>query len=146
MLGLLFLVALWLLPPFRWGLPIYRRPLPSLDGRTTRQLVDAMRRAGRLTLAFRQISDDEIGIRGNLLLGFSGVQALITRVNGTHLVARLGWAAVVVYLFFLALVWTFPNASVSANLMGTLIVVAVPGIDVAFMLGALSRLQQLSDA
>jgi hypothetical protein len=136
--------ASWSLPFFRLGLPLYRRGLPALDGRSTREIVEAIRNWDRFTLAFRQLSDHEIGVRGSLVLGFTGVQARVLSGNPAYFVANLGWPAVVTYAYFLGLVLTLPGTSVTAGVMATLILVAIPTIDILLILGTMNRLGRRS--
>src|SRR5262245_38002409 len=99
--------ASWSMPWFRYGLPLYRRPLPIVHGRTTAEIVEAIRGSKGFSLAYRQLSADEIGLRCNLLVGFTGVQARIVNAQSPVFVARLGWPALVAYAFFLVVTWTF---------------------------------------
>lgn len=133
--------ASWSLPWFRLGLPLYRRPLPSLSSHNTAEIANAIRSTRRVSLAFRQLSAEEIGLRANLAFGFTGVQARISNSGVPHFIANLGWPSVVAYAFFLATVWTMPGGSIGSNLFASLIVVAVPSIDIVLMLRALERLE-----
>src|SRR4030095_14073049 len=115
--------ASWSMPWFRFGLPLYRRPLPVLSGHSTTDIVNTCRASTKVSLAFRQLSAEEIGLRGNLAFGFTGVQARISNVDTPHFVANLGWPAVVTYAFFIAVVW-IDGGSVGSCFLGSLLVTA----------------------
>src|SRR5689334_2940902 len=78
--------ASWSMPWFRYGLPLFQRSLPKLTGRSTSDLVAAFRIAG-FSVAVRELSAEEIGLRGSLVFGFSGVQARILNASPPCFVA-----------------------------------------------------------
>lgn len=129
----------WLRPAFQAGLLIYRRPIPVSAASPSETIAAEFLKLDLSTLAVRKLSDTEIGLRRSFPLGFTGVQGILSTAHPALFTARLGWPAVAFYAFALWMVWGHVAGSLASSATATLIVLAIPAIDLLQIRNAISK-------
>lgn len=130
----------WLRPAFQTGLIIYRRPISVSAALPCEIIAAEFLKLGLSTLAFRKLSDTEIGLRCSFHLGFTGVQGILSTAHPALFTVRLGWPAVAIYAFVLWMVWGHVAGSLASSVTATLIILAIPAIDLLQIRNAISKL------
>ena len=137
---------LWLRAAFVGGLPIYRREIALRQNTTSDWVAGELRALHPAALAFRKLSDKCVGLRISMLWGLTGVQGLISTADGGSFRAAIGWPVALVYAFVLWYVWAHPLWGLRGAIFSTLIVVAIPTIDIIVMRHTVKKLEERASA
>jgi hypothetical protein len=136
----------WLRAAFVTGLPVYHRQIALRPNTTSDWVADQLRVLHPAALAFRKLSDKYVGLRINMLWGLTGVQGLISTADGGSFRAAIGWPVALVYAFVLWYVWAHPLWGLRGSIFSTLIVAAIPTIDIITMRHTVRRLEERAGA
>jgi len=137
----------WLRPLVTIGIPIYQRDLALKSDSTIDWLETDLRAHAPLYLAHRRLSHDTLGLRLSLFWGFTGVQSLVsTSAEQTQFRALIAWPSVLIYAFFLWIIWSQSPLDPISAITPTLIVLAIPTIDVAVMRRVIKTVEARSNA
>lgn len=137
----------WLRPLIANGIPIYWRNLALKPDAGVDWLESDLRAHTPLYLAYRRLSDDTLGLRLSFFWGFTGVQSLVsTSAQRARFRSLIAWPTVPVYVFFLWFIWSQSPLEPSSVITPTLIVLAIPVIDIMIMRRVIRKIEARSSA
>jgi hypothetical protein len=132
----------WLRPLISNGIPLYWRDLALKPEARTDWLESDLQEHAPLYLAYRRLSDNTLGLRLSFFWGFTGVQSTISSsTDRPRFRAVLAWPTVPVYAFFMWAIWSQSPLDPSSVIAPTLIVVAIPTIDIMAMRRVIRKLE-----
>jgi hypothetical protein len=138
----LLVAVFWIRPLFVTGLPLFSTRFDDPGVISTSRVAEWLDTNRPATLAYRVLSEHEVGVRRTLSWGFTGVQGVISTQPEARFAAALGWPAAIVYFCAVLAVATDPRSSVLQYLMWYVILTAVPTIDILLMRRTLFRMDQ----